>query len=127
MTSRSPLSKVRYLALSIGHNGADKSNIFKLLAKTPKQTSGTIKLKVTPHVVVSCRLARTKYSELVDSAEYIRRSSMNYRDRITIEPGKRGGKPCIRGIRMTVYDILDYLASGMMPSSGACLNTLRKR
>ncbi len=38
---------------------------------------------------------------------------MDYRDRITIEPGKRGGKPCIRGIRMTVYDVLDYLASGM--------------
>jgi uncharacterized protein (DUF433 family) len=38
---------------------------------------------------------------------------MNYRDRITIEPGKRSGKPCIRGMRITVYDILDYLASGM--------------
>ncbi|MGZ8217140.1 DUF433 domain-containing protein [Methylomagnum sp.] len=38
---------------------------------------------------------------------------MNYQDRITIEPGKRGGKPCIRGLRITVYDILDYLASGM--------------
>lgn len=38
---------------------------------------------------------------------------VNYRDRITIEPGKRGGKPCIRGMRITVYDILDYLASGM--------------
>ena len=38
---------------------------------------------------------------------------MNYRDRITIEPGKRGGKLCIRGMRMTVYDVLDYLASGM--------------
>jgi uncharacterized protein (DUF433 family) len=38
---------------------------------------------------------------------------MNYRDRITIEPGKRGGKPCIRGMRITVYDILDYMASGM--------------
>jgi uncharacterized protein (DUF433 family) len=32
---------------------------------------------------------------------------------ITIEPGKRGGKPCIRGLRITVYDILEYLASGM--------------
>jgi uncharacterized protein (DUF433 family) len=32
---------------------------------------------------------------------------------ITIEPGKRGGKPCIRGLRITVYDVLDYLASGM--------------
>jgi len=40
---------------------------------------------------------------------------MNYRDRITIEPGKRVGKPCIRGMRMTVYDALDYLASGMTP------------
>ena len=34
-------------------------------------------------------------------------------DRITIEPGKRSGKPCIRGLRMTVADVLDYLASGM--------------
>jgi uncharacterized protein (DUF433 family) len=38
---------------------------------------------------------------------------MNYSHIITIEPGKRGGKPCIRGLRMTVYDVLDYLASGM--------------
>lgn len=38
---------------------------------------------------------------------------MNYRDRITIEPGKRSGKPCIRGLRITVYDVLDYLAGGM--------------
>ncbi len=40
---------------------------------------------------------------------------MNYQDRITIEPGKRGGKPCIRGLRITVYDVLDYLAGGMTP------------
>ena len=38
---------------------------------------------------------------------------MNYHDIVTIEPGKRGGKPCIRGMRITVYDILEYLASGM--------------
>ena len=38
---------------------------------------------------------------------------MSYRDIITIEPGKRGGKPCIRGMRVTVYDVLGYLASGM--------------
>lgn len=38
---------------------------------------------------------------------------VNYQDRITIEPGKRGGKPCIRGLRITVYDVLSYLASGM--------------
>lgn len=38
---------------------------------------------------------------------------MDYRERITIEPDKLGGKPCIRGLRITVYDVLDYLASGM--------------
>lgn len=38
---------------------------------------------------------------------------MSYRDIITIEPGKRSGKPCIRGLRITVYDVLGYLASGM--------------
>ncbi|MEE8585085.1 MAG: DUF433 domain-containing protein [Acidobacteriota bacterium] len=38
---------------------------------------------------------------------------MDYRKIITLEPDKRGGKPCIRGMRITVYDVLDYLASGM--------------
>ena len=38
---------------------------------------------------------------------------MDYTDIITIEPGKRGGKPCIRGMRITVYEGLEYLASGM--------------
>ena len=38
---------------------------------------------------------------------------VDYRKLITIESGKRGGKPCIRGLRITVYDVLEYLASGM--------------
>ena len=38
---------------------------------------------------------------------------MTYQKIITIEPGKRGGKPCIRGMRITVYDVLECLASGM--------------
>jgi uncharacterized protein (DUF433 family) len=38
---------------------------------------------------------------------------MDYHQRITIEPDKRGGKPCIRGMRITVYDVLGYLAAGM--------------
>jgi uncharacterized protein (DUF433 family) len=38
---------------------------------------------------------------------------MDYTQIITIEPGKRSGKPCIRGLRITVYDVLDYLAGGM--------------
>lgn len=36
-----------------------------------------------------------------------------WRSRITIEPGKRGGRPCIRGLRITVYDVLSYLAARM--------------
>ncbi len=39
--------------------------------------------------------------------------TLDYTKIITIEPGKRAGKPCIRGLRITVYDILEYLASGM--------------
>ena len=41
---------------------------------------------------------------------------MDYRDIITIEPGKRSGKPCIREMRITVSDILEYLAGGMSKS-----------
>ena len=37
----------------------------------------------------------------------------DYRDRITIEPGKRGGKPCVRGMRTSVADVLEYLAADM--------------
>jgi len=40
-------------------------------------------------------------------------NGMDYRRIITIEPGKRSGKPCIRGMRITVSDVLDYLAGGM--------------
>lgn len=38
---------------------------------------------------------------------------MDYRDYITIDPNKRGGKPCVRGLRITVYEVLEYLASEM--------------
>ena len=37
----------------------------------------------------------------------------DYRSRITLEAGKRSGKPCVRGMRITVYDVLSYLAAGM--------------
>ncbi len=39
--------------------------------------------------------------------------STDWRARITVEPGKRGGRPCVRGMRVTVYDVLSYLAAGM--------------
>lgn len=38
---------------------------------------------------------------------------MSHEARITIEPGKRGGRPCVRGLRITVYDVLGWLAEGM--------------
>ncbi|MFL6210162.1 MAG: DUF433 domain-containing protein [Pyrinomonadaceae bacterium] len=38
---------------------------------------------------------------------------MKYQDYITIDPNKRGGKPCVRGLRITVYEVLEYLASDM--------------
>lgn len=38
---------------------------------------------------------------------------MNYQDIITIEDGKRGGRPCIRGLRITVADVLGWLAAGL--------------
>jgi uncharacterized protein (DUF433 family) len=50
---------------------------------------------------------------LVSSSVLRMVSAMDYRKIITVEAGKRGGKPCIRGLRVTVYDMLDYLAAGM--------------
>lgn len=38
---------------------------------------------------------------------------VDYRDILTVEPGKLGGKPCVRGMRISVYDVLGYMASGM--------------
>ena len=42
--------------------------------------------------------------------------TIDYRNIITLEPGKRGGKPCIRGLRITVYDVLAWLADGISES-----------
>jgi uncharacterized protein (DUF433 family) len=63
-------------------------------------------LALTPAPVQQIIVSSLPYS--LASAEMA-----NYRDIITIEPGKRGGKPCIRGMRITIYDVLDHLASGM--------------
>ena len=40
---------------------------------------------------------------------------MNYAERIVVEPGKRGGRPVVRGLRIAVYDVLGWLADGMTP------------
>lgn len=47
--------------------------------------------------------------------QYVSVENDGYKDIITVEPGKRGGKPTIRGLRITVYDVLSYMASGMSP------------
>ena len=44
------------------------------------------------------------------------KKQMDYQTIITIDPAKMGGKPCIRGLRITVSDVLDYLSSGMTPT-----------
>lgn len=46
-------------------------------------------------------------------SETIYSVTVDYQRLITIEPGKHGGKPCIRGLRITVTDVLEYLAAGM--------------
>ncbi len=38
---------------------------------------------------------------------------VDYREFITLEPGKRGGRPCVRGLRISVFDVLGWLAAGM--------------
>jgi len=68
---------------------------------------------VSAHVISTVRLHRVFNEWLACRRAKIYHRCMNYHDIITIEPGKRGGKPCIRGMRMTVYDVLEYLASGM--------------
>lgn len=52
----------------------------------------------------------------MDRYSLSRRLIMDYQRIITIEPGKRSGKPCIRGLQITVYDVLEYLAGGMTES-----------
>ena len=55
-----------------------------------------------------CALDRVQHRVII--------AGMDYSKIITIEPGKRSGKPCIRGLRIpAVYDVLEYLASGMTP------------
>ncbi len=50
---------------------------------------------------------------MLDRTRTVYFRTMDYRKYITIEPNKRGGKPCIRGLRITVYEVLEYLASDM--------------
>jgi uncharacterized protein (DUF433 family) len=50
---------------------------------------------------------------LFDPFAFLRGDMADYRSIITLEPGKRGGQPCIRGLRITVQDVLQWLAGSM--------------
>jgi uncharacterized protein (DUF433 family) len=56
-----------------------------------------------------------KTSAPIEKPETHQEVSMNDRERMTVEPGKRGGRPCVRGLRITVDDVLDQLSTGMSP------------
>lgn len=58
-------------------------------------------------------MPESEKGELAPHRRAVYPSLMDYSEIVTIEPGKRSGKPCIRGLRITVSDILEYLASGM--------------
>ena len=97
----------------IGTNRSVESTMLNLLANTLNRRQSLSRVRRTSQQVADWPAPNAM--SLLILRNTLRRSSMNYRDRITIEPGKRGGKPCIRGMRMTVYDVLDSLASGMTP------------
>lgn len=91
-----------------------------LMAETGLLETGLLKMAAdtpTPRACASARLHRSDvparrgaFARSGSSASF---QGVDYRAIVTIEPGKRGGKPCIRGLRITVYDVLEYLASGM--------------
>ncbi len=73
--------------------------------------AGYVSIRAVCLTNTSVRCLRTATASTKDDALYS--GLMDYRPNITIEPAKRSGQPCIRGMRTTVYDVLDYLASGM--------------
>jgi uncharacterized protein (DUF433 family) len=79
-------------------------------------------VQAVKHFTAPHRIAFEKNSGLVisgsdlasrSSSEYV--PAMEYQGTVTIEPDKRSGKPCVRGLRITVQDVLEYLAGGMTP------------
>ena len=72
-----------------------------------------MKNSATPSDSYSARLATSSFLRVLFDVTSSTKSGAFGSRHITIEPGKRGGKPCIGGMRITVYDVLEYLASGM--------------
>lgn len=98
-------------------NESDGKYYFRL--KTEK---GQVLLTSGPHVSriaaqqaieVAKDTTRNVSEDSIEHASLDSKTTWNLNDRITIEVGKMGGRPCIRGMRISVYDILSWLASGM--------------
>jgi len=90
----------------LGHVTRCASDCPKQLQAFAVLKNSKFKIYNFPYFPQNSYLAKHQGESYIHSRE-------NYRQRITIEPGKRGGKPCIRHMRITVYDILGWLAAGM--------------
>src|SRR3990172_307400 len=100
------LARDRYDAASARQQIGPKPARTGHLRQFPKGRVGLTRRQGSP--ISRYPLSRVKYGK-----EALEGTIMDYRNIITIEPGKRGGKPCIRGMRITLYDSLAYFASGM--------------
>lgn len=85
----------------------------KLLNKVIEQKYRWMNARFVGMESITTEMNGHKRMRCVTLSRTERNDMTNYRDLITIEPDKRSGKPCIRGMRITVYDILEYLAGGM--------------
>jgi uncharacterized protein (DUF433 family) len=73
------------------------------------------KVETSPDLAISSRstIANMSHGQVMHN-QFSKRINLEFdMNRITLEPGKRGGRPCIRGLRITVYDVLSMLSSGM--------------
>ncbi len=84
--------------------------VFQSHSRNPDQTEN---MKAAARFYSDLSKFRASASLLAFEFVVIDDSVMDYRNYITIEPNKRGGKPCVRGLRITVYEVLEYLASEM--------------
>src|SRR5205823_2913339 len=81
-------------------------------ANAPRATT-LARVTAVVSFLIMCGQTRRRCMALHKFLVNFRMAMMDYQDVITVEADKRGGQPCIRGLRITVYDVLSYLASGM--------------
>jgi len=91
-------------------SGLIRASRLLLPADPPRRSRAALRSRGGLEVGRRFCASRGFLTELTESGYH---SPMKYEHLITVEPDKRSGKPCIRGMRNTVYDVLEYLASGM--------------